>query len=138
MKLIMEFKIEINKEDITRMENKSGKVTVIPFGGSVESELFTGTVRPGAADVQITNAAGIRHLHAQYIFEGVNGKGEPCHLFVDNNGYFEPNSSPSPFVAYPTFLSDDEDLNDYLSSPHFKSEGHPYEKGVLIKVFDVL
>ncbi|MBQ0066264.1 MAG: DUF3237 family protein [Firmicutes bacterium] len=133
----MEFNIKINKENITKLEAENGKVTVIPFTGNVESELFTGIVRPGAADVQTTDASGIRHMHAQYIFEGVNSKGEPCHLFVSNNGYFEPGSSPKPFFACPTFMSDDKELNRYLGGSHFRAEGHPSMEGVTIKIFDV-
>ncbi len=138
MKHIMSFMITINKEDITRMKTEYGMVTFIPFGGTVESELFTGTVRPGAADVQTTDASGIRHMCASYIFEGKDQNGEPCHLFVNNNGYFEPGNSPSPFHACPTFMSDSKVLNDYLASPHFRAEGHPYEKGVEIRIFDIL
>lgn len=136
MKPIFEFNIYINRNETTRFDTPSGKVNVIPFTGNVESELFTGTIRPGAADVQVTNAAGIRHMHAQYVFEGVNKEGKACHLFVDNQGYFEPNSSPKPFHACPSFLSDDLELHSYLSSPHFRAEGHSCETGVIIKIFD--
>lgn len=137
MKPIMEFMITIHRGEITRMETKDGKVVFIPFGGSVESDLFTGIIRPGAADVQVTNAAGIRHMHAQYIFEGKNKEGKDCHLYVSNHGYFEPGSQPSPFHACPTFMSDDEELNSILSSPHYRAEGHSWEKGVIIKIFDI-
>ena len=137
MEPIMEFVITIDRSETTRMECENGKVTFIPFGGSVSSKLFTGTIRPGAADVQVTNGAGIRHMCASYIFEGVDENNESCHLFVNNNGYFEPASSPKPFHACPTFMSDSKVLNDYLSAPFFRAEGHSQPYGVLIKIFDI-
>lgn len=135
--MIMEFRISINPDDRTVMTTSNGKVTFIPFGGTVESDLFTGTVRPGAADVQVTNAAGTRHMCARYIFEGVDCKGQPCHLFVDNNGYFERDHMPRPFETCPTFMTDSEALAPYLHGAHFRAEGHPLEGGVLIRVFDI-
>lgn len=138
MKPIMEFNIKIDRNEITRMETPSGKVTFIPFGGKVESDLFVGTIRPGAADVQVTNAAGIRHMCAKYIFEGTDKEGRHCFLFVENNGFFEPNSSPSPFHACPTFKSDSPLLADILERSCFRAEGHPAKDGVTIKIFNVL
>lgn len=136
-KMIMEFKISIDRSQITTMEGPGKKVTFIPFGGTVESELFCGTIRPGAADVQVTNAAGIRHMCAQYIFEGKDFNGNPCHLFVENNGYFERGSQPRPFEACPTFLTDSPALAEYLESAHFRAEGWGRENGVDIRIFDI-
>lgn len=133
----MTFHITINRDDITKLKAENGLVTFIPFGGYVDSPIFKGKVRPGAADVQVTNAAGIRHMNASYIFEGIDSNSEPCHLFVNNQGYFEPNSSPKPFHACPTFMSDSKVLNDYLSSPCFRAEGHGSEQGVDILIFDI-
>ena len=118
---IMVFQITINPTEISELEGPTGKVKMIPFSGTVDSPLFRGVIRPGAVDVQVTNAAG-----------------KPCHLFVDNNGYFEPDSSPSPFRTAPTFLTDSPELAPYLHSAHFRTEGHPREGGVEIRVFDVL
>ncbi|MBO5568664.1 MAG: DUF3237 family protein [Clostridia bacterium] len=135
-KLIMTFHVSINRDDITEMIMPSGKVTFIPFEGHVESELFTGTIRPGAADVQVTNAAGIRHMQAKYIFDGTDKQGRHCHLYVENNGYFEPDSEPSPFHACPAMMSDSAELNRIISGVHFRAEGHGTPEGVDILIFD--
>ena len=66
-----------------------GKVKIIPFTGTVEGELFQGVIMPGAADVQVTNPAGVRHMCAQYMLEGKDYTGAACHIFVENHGYFE-------------------------------------------------
>lgn len=136
-KMIMEFKITIDRSQISTMETNGGKVTIIPFGGSVESELFCGTVLPGAADIQVTNAAGIRHMCARYMFAGQDYTGAPCHLFVDNNGYFERGHQPRPFEACPTFMTDSKALADYLHGAHFRAEGWGNEQGVDIRIFDI-
>ena len=136
-KLIMEFMITFEAGTFTSMKSSNGSVVFIPFGGSVESELFTGTIRPGAADVQVCNPAGVRHMHARYIFEGVDSKGEKCHLFVDNNGWFERDHMPAPFEATPTFMTDSPTLAPYLHGAHFRAEGHGREGGITIKIFDI-
>lgn len=133
---MMVFHIQILKDQISTMTASNGKVTIIPFAGSVKSDLFCGKVLPGAADVQVTNAAGIRHMCAKYMFEGTDFNGRKCHLYVENNGYFERGSSPSPFHAYPVFMSDSAELAEILSKPVYRSEGHPSAAGVDILIFD--
>lgn len=136
-KMIMEFKITIDRSQISTMETDSGMVKIIPFGGTVESDLFCGKILPGAADIQVTNAAGIRHMCARYMFEGKDSNGEHCHLFVDNNGYFERGHQPRPFEACPTFMTDSKVLASYLQAAHFRAEGWGNENGVDIRIFDV-
>jgi hypothetical protein len=115
-----------------------GNVKIIPFGGWVKSELFSGTMLPGGADVQVTNASGIRHMCAQYMFEGIDHTGEACKLFVSNNGYFEPGSKPKPFHTCPTMMTDSEALSEYLHQARFRAEGKREEDGLHIRIFDVL
>lgn len=136
-KPIMEFNILVNREKISTMETTVGKVTIIPFSGDVASPLFSGRILPGAADIQVTNAAGIRHMCARYMFEGTDYTGASCRLFVENNGYFERDHQPRPFEAMPAFMTDSPALAKYLHGSHFRTEGHPSESGVTIKVFDV-
>ena len=135
-KMIMEFNISINKEDRTEMLTKNGKVLVIPFSGEVKSDLFCGKVRPGAADIQVTNPAGARHMCAKYIFEGTDCEGKPCHLFVENNGWFTDGAMPAPFKTVPTFITDSEALADYLGGSHFTGEGSRGEDGLVIRFYD--
>lgn len=137
-KLVFDFHIEIYNDRISNLGATNGMVVMIPFGGKVESELFTGGILPGAIDVQVQNAAGIRHMSARYMFAGKDCTGEPCKLFVDNNGYFEPNSkSEGPFKTCPTFMTDSKALAPYLEGAHFRAEGHMKEDGLHIMVFDI-
>ena len=134
MKPLMVFHITIDRTKISRIENKA---VIIPFGGYVKSDLFSGSILPGACDVQTYDAAGIRHMCAKYMFEGKDMNGQPCRLFVENNGWFEPGSRPAVFHATPTFMTDSEDLAEILERPCFRSEGHHSEAGVDIHIYKV-
>lgn len=137
-KMIMDFHISVYREQISTMVCETGKVKILPFGGWVESDLFTGKILPGAADVQITNASGIRHMCAQYMFEGTDSTGTPCKLFVKNNGYFEPGREPKPFHTCPTMMTDSKALAPYLQQARFRAEGKSEEDGLHIRIFDVM
>lgn len=136
-KLIFDFKIETYDDQISALNATNGAVLMIPFGGSVESELFTGKILPGGIDIQVENSANIRHMCARYMFEGTDHTGAACRLFVDNNGYFEPNTHNfNPFRTCPTFMTDSKALAPYLQGAHFRAEGHAKDDGLHIMVFD--
>lgn len=137
-KLVFDFHVDVYRDQISELVCETGKAKIIPFGGSVESELFTGKLLPGGADVQFTNACGIRHMQAQYMFEGVDYTGTPCKLFVSNNGYFEPAHQPKPFHACPTFLTDSKALAPYLHQARFRDEGIREADCLHIRIYDVL
>ena len=137
-KLIMTFQIFIDNSLISRMECPYGAVTMIPFTGRVESELFTGEILPGACDVQVENPALSRHMCAKYMFTGTDSAGNPCKLFVENNGYLAPVMRGSAWLpACPRFLTDSPVLMEYLCQPRFRSEVHGVDEGVEIWVYDV-
>lgn len=133
---IMIVHVEIDRGNCPEMEMPDGRVKIIPFTGTVEGKLFCGRVMPGAADVQVTNPAGVRHMCAQYMLEGVDHTGAPCHIFVENHGYFARGQHPSPFEAWPTLRTDSPVLRGYLQGMHFRAEGHRTESGVDIRIFD--
>ena len=136
-KLVFDFHITLHPDKISAMDATNGKVVMIPFDGEVESPLFTGKTVPGGIDVQVENAAGIRHMCARYMFRGVDAEGNACHLFVDNNGYFEPGHDGSkPFHTCPTLMTDSTALAPYVEGAHFRAEGHMKEDGLHILVFD--
>ena len=133
---ILEIAVTIHREDCTSFDTPNGHVTMIPFTGEATG-IITGMVRPGGVDVQVTDAACVRHMCARYVVEGVDDAGDPCHLYVENNAYFERGSSPSPFHATPTFRCDSPTRASYFHGAHFRAEGHPAPDGVCIKIFDL-
>ena len=138
-KLVFDFHVVTHPEQISEMVTVNGKVKIIPFDGFVESELFTGKILPGGADVQITNTAGVRHMHACYMFEGTDYTGTPCKIFVDNNGYFMRDCAPKPFETTPTIMTDSKALEDYLHCARFRAVGGrtPDDPYLHIKVYDI-
>lgn len=134
---LMTVKVMISQNDISVLDGPYHKVIMIPFYGEVESEIFSGKIRPGACDVQIVDACGVKKLCAKYMFEGTDGQGNKCHLFIENNASFEKDSNPYPFHATPTFYTDSQYLYDILCRPQYRSEGWGRRDGVDIKIFDI-
>ena len=137
-KLILEVFVTINPADIRTLRGPAGEVVCIPFGGTAQGEIFSGTVCPGSTDVQRVNLSAVRHMCARYMLEGTDFEGKPCKIFVENNGWFSGEGEMQmPFKTLPTFMTDSEALAPYLHQNKFIGEGHPAEHGVTIKFFEV-
>lgn len=138
-KQIMRFQIYADESQVSNMEGPYGCVTIIPFTGKVESELFTGEILPGAADVQVETHDRVRNMCAKYMFKGKDQEGNDCKLFVENNGYLQPvNRQDSHLNAVPRFLTDSEVLGKYLCQERFRSEVQAMDWGLEIRIYDVL
>ena len=136
---IMRFQIFADDSQVSNMEGPYGCITMIPFTGRVESELFTGEILPGATDVQIENPAGSRNMCAKYMFQGTDREGNACHLFVENNGYFSKADRENAFFhACPRFITDSPVLGAFLCQARFRSEVQSVEDGIEIRIYDVL
>lgn len=122
-KVIMTFKIHVNRDDMSGVEGPAGGAFFVPFHANVESDLFTGTTRPGACDVQTEDLAKARHMCAKYLFDGTDMDGNPCKLYVRNDGWMNPANREDPFFnACPHFITDSVKLSAYLSQERFRSE----------------
>ena len=138
-KLIMTFQIFADNSQVSNLDSPQGCVTIIPFTGKVESELFTGEILPGGTDVQIETPDKIRNMCAKYMFQGRDREGRECRLFVENNGYLQPVNRQDPhFNACPRFLTDSPALAAYLCQSRFRSEVQGRDWGVEIRIYDVL
>ena len=135
-KLIFEVTVEIDTTHVSQLKGPAGEVIMIPFRGTVKGELFNGRVLPGGVDTQTVDQNGVRHMSARYMLEGVDKNGEPCRIYIDNNGWF-PAEMAMPFKTIPTFFTDSKTLAAYLHSNKFRTEGHPRPGGVTIKVFEI-
>lgn len=134
-KMILEIKVDIHGKEVSGLKGNGLEVVMIPFGGTAEGEIFNGKVCPGGVDCQTVNLVGIRHMCAKYMLEGTDYTGEKCHIFIENNGYFD--GFKSPFQTVPTFITDSKALAPYLHQNKFRGEGHPREGGVSIRLFEV-
>lgn len=136
-KLIMEVFVELEPEHVVGFSGRTGTVKMLPFTGKVKGEIFKGVVAPGGVDTQVTNAVGVRHMSARYMLAGEDMEGKPCHIYVDNEGWFTNGEQPKPFTTVPTFLTDSECLAPYLHQNIFRGEGHPGERGPIIKFYEI-
>jgi len=136
-KLIFEVIVDINAEQVSRLQGLAGEVAMIPFSGTVTGELFNGRVLPGGVDTQTVDRNGVRHMSARYMLEGVDRAGEPCRIYIDNDGWFT-GVMEIPFRTLPTFFTDSKALAPYLHGNLFRTEGHPRDGGVTIKVYEII
>jgi len=135
-KLIFEVTVDIDPAQISQLKGPAGEVLMIPFGGTVEGELFSGRILPGGVDTQTVDQNGVRHMSARYMLEGVDKNGEKCRIYIDNNGWFS-GEMVMPFKTIPTLFTNSKALAPYLHSNNFRTEGHSRQGGVTIKVFEI-
>lgn len=121
-KEIMTIKIEANGPAL-HMKGRGCEVDMIPFKGSVNCDLFHGIVEPCGVDTQVVNAAYVRHMSARYMLTGTDPEGNPAHIYIENNGWFDDRTKTMPFTTVPTFLTDSAYLAPYLAGHHFMGEG---------------
>ena len=133
---ILDIKIEANGPAV-HMQGENAEVLMVPFKGSVDCDIFRGIVEPCGVDTQIVNAAGVRHMSARYLMTGTDAEGQPCHIYVENNGWFDDASKTMPFHTVPTFYTDSRALAHYLHRNQFVGEGHDMADGLHILFFEI-
>lgn len=125
--------VEINPEQISEIP---GSVTMIPFTGTVRGAWFNGSVAPGGTDTQVVDERGARRMSARYVLKGTDCAGQPCQIYVANEGLYTDGHVPSPFYTVPTFVTDSAVLSQRFRSGRFYGEGHPGEKGPIIRIYE--
>ena len=136
-KLIFEVTVDIDPALVSQLKGPAGEVLMIPFSGTVKGEIFNGRVLPGGVDTQTVDQNGVRHMSARYMLEGIDKNREQCRIYIDNHGWFT-GEMAMPFKTIPTFFTDSKALAPYLHSNKFRTEGHPHQGGVTIKVFEII
>ena len=134
-KPILEIKIDIAEKGL-RMETELGEVSMIPFAGTVDCELFKGIVEPWGVDTQIVDQSNMRHLSARYVLTGKDSEGNDCHIYIENNGWME-NKPSMKFTTVPTFLTDSPVLAPLLHRNHFIGTGTVEKDGLWIRFYEI-
>ena len=83
-KEIFTFFIDIGATD--SVTGSTGKASMIHFGGRGECDNFNGKVVADSVDTRLKYTGKIETLSARYILEGTDAKGNPCRMYVENNG----------------------------------------------------
>ena len=110
---------------------KGGKkeIVMIPFDGEAEGTLFTGKVIGTGVDTQ-TIVNGKTALSARYMLEGRDAEGNPCRIFIENQGNWEAG-------FHPVIVTDSPLLREWEASELSATvEGAP--GGVTVKIFRMI
>ncbi|MBR5755740.1 MAG: DUF3237 family protein [Erysipelotrichaceae bacterium] len=132
---ILEIHIDISQKGF-RMETELGEVSMIPFAGTVDCELFKGIVEPWGVDTQIVDQTNMRHLSARYVLTGKDKEGSDCHIYIENNGWMK-NEPTRSFRTVPTFLTDSKCLAPILHRNQFIGTGNVEEDGLWIRFYEI-
>ncbi len=106
-----------------------GKYHMLPFHGEAESQYFHGTILPGGVDTQRQEGDTI-YLSARYILEGTDSAGNPCRIFIENNGI---DNGKDDLYTIPTMITDSPVLQPFTVCP-LRGTIEPEEDGILIKI----
>ena len=135
-KPVLDIKIAANGTAV-HMRGENAEVLMIPFKGSVDSAIFKGIVEPCGVDTQVVNAAHVRHMSARYMLTGKDVDGKDCHIYVENNGWFDDLTKFMPFHTVPTFYTDSQKLTAYLHRNQFVGEGVDEADGLHIRFYEI-
>ena len=101
-------------------------VSMVPFSGEAESELFTGAVLGEGVDTQHT-AGGVSRLSARYMLEGRDLAGERCRIFIGNEGVLGEGSTRPKLIT-------DSRLLEWLCRAPLTGSIEPAEGGVCVSI----
>ena len=85
--------IHVTCREAVSVEGGSRKIVMGPFDGQAEGPLFTGRIVGTGVDTQTIENGGIT-LSARYMMEGKDAEGNPCRIFVENQGNGESGFHP--------------------------------------------
>ena len=85
--------IHVTCREAVSVEGGSRKIVMVPFDGQAEGPLFTGRIVGTGVDTQTIENGGIT-LSARYMMEGKDAEGNPCRIFVENQGNGESGFHP--------------------------------------------
>lgn len=111
------------------VESKAGKVFMIEFDAEADCEYFKGKTVAKSVDTQKYLASGEMGLSARYMLEGVDFKGLPCRIFIENNG-------PDLMHCTPKIVTNSEALS-FLETDELCAEVTPAKMGVTVKIYKI-
>lgn len=95
--------LHISLTEQTRVEGGRGTSNMLAFTGTAEGPYFQGVVLPGGMDTQILRGNHLT-LSARYTLEGKDRDGNPCRIFIENNGAVD--DVTAPMTTTPMLLTD--------------------------------
>lgn len=128
--------VHVKIEKTVELRNPDGdSVMMISFTGRATGKYFEGVVLDGGVDTQIIGGSGDRHsLSARYMLQGRDYTGQPCEVYIENNGDAGKKLKTALFRTYPKIITNSKALA-FLNSDILIGEGFPAESGVDIKIY---
>lgn len=120
------FYIDIGSSDT--VSGNTGNATMIHFGGRGEGPNFNGKVVKDSVDARLHFTGQVETLSARYILEGTDAKGNPCKVYIENNGIDD-----NGMVTEPTIITDCPDYAWIESAPLHGTVS--WEKGLTIHMW---
>lgn len=90
------------------LTSPGGEVAMIRFTGGARGPLFQGVIQGDGTDTQLRLGQQEKTLSARYLMEGKDYGGNPCRLFIENNGI----AGDGPLQTVPRMLTDSPLLRD--------------------------
>lgn len=100
---IFTFTIDIGST--TSVTGNTGKASMIHFGGASDCANFKGKIVSDCVDTRLKFNGQIETLSARYILSGTDANGNPCKIYVENNGLDD-----NGMVTEPTIITDNPDF----------------------------
>lgn len=129
MKEVLTVEVKLTNE--YEVKGHKGSAKMLLFGGSIDCESFKGVILPGGVDTQSQKAGESVLLSARYIVEGMDCEGQPCRIFIENNGYID---SDGAIKTTPRIYTDSEALA-YLEQESLSGTVEASEAGILIHIY---
>lgn len=118
--------INVTTYDSQMLDGRNSRVVMIPFSCEAEGNYFNGKSVADGVDTQITSANGFS-LSARYMLEGTDRSGNPCRLFIENNGTSLDN-------CIPKIYTDSYELA-FLEKAKLTADVECVENGVVVKIY---
>ena len=127
-KEIFTFYIDIGASDT--VNGNGGSATMIHFMGRGECDNFNGNVVADSVDTRLKFPGMVESLSARYILEGTDATGNPCRVYVENNGIDD-----NGMVTEPLIITDSPDYAWVETAPLHGTVS--WEKGLTIHMWTV-
>lgn len=123
--------INIEVTGAEEVKGNKGETCMISFKGTCDCKNFKGDVLPTGIDTQREYYGEYRTLSARYIMVGTDCDGQPCRIFIENNGEMVGGEIGK---TTPRILTDSKALA-YLEESELYGTIEGIEKGVRIHIF---
>ncbi len=122
-------RVHVKVEQSDMVEGAGKTVCMVAFSGTADGPYFQGRILPGGIDTQTYKKGEPAALSARYMLEGVDDRGKPCRLFIENNG----TETEGKMRTVPTIVTDSVSLR-WMEEADLWGTVDGTEDGVLIRI----